>query len=71
VKVNQEFSPASGQWECARCRCSLQPGQVELVYLGNSFTVGVQVCPQCNQALIPEEMATRKMLEVEKILEDK
>jgi hypothetical protein len=28
-------------------------------------------CPNCNQVLVPEELALGKMAEVEKILEDK
>jgi len=71
MQVNQHFRPPSGQWVCAQCQEPLEEGQVELHYLGSSFTVGVQVCPQCRQALLPEDMATGKMLEVEKLLEDK
>ncbi len=71
MKVNQQFRPESGEWECAKCKIPLQPGQVKLQYLNNSFTIGVLVCPQCRQALIPEDTATGKMLEVEQLLEDK
>jgi hypothetical protein len=71
MKVNQEFTPESGQWRCAKCNTPLEPGEVELQYLGNSFTVGVLVCLHCRQALITEDMATGKMLEVEQLLEDK
>lgn len=71
MKVKQEFSPAFGQWRCAGCSTPLESGEVELQYLGNSFTVGVLVCPQCRQALITEDMATGRMLEVEQLLEDK
>lgn len=71
MKVNQDFSPESGHWQCAKCGSALEQGQVELQYLANSFTVGVLVCVPCQQALIPEDMATGKMLEVEQMLEDK
>ena len=71
MKVNQDFKPESGSWQCGRCNVSLEPGNVELYYLGSTFTVGVLVCPKCEQALLPEDMATGKMLEVEKLLEDK
>jgi hypothetical protein len=71
MKVDTHFEPPSGQWHCGRCREPLQAGTAELDYLGNSFTVGVLVCLHCHQALIPEDMATGKMLEVEQLLEDK
>jgi hypothetical protein len=71
MKVNQEFRPQSGQWQCAICQAPLQPGQAELYYLENTFSVRVLVCPKCELALIPEDMATGKMLEVEQLLEDK
>lgn len=71
MKVNQEFRPQSGRWQCAACQTPLEPGQAELYYLENTFSVGVLVCPRCETALIPEEMATGKMLEVEQLLEDK
>jgi hypothetical protein len=47
------------------------PGPVRLEYLNVTFDVELPVCPQCAQTLIPEELATGKMLEVERILEDK
>ena len=31
----------------------------------------ISTCPSCGMVLVPEELATGKMLEVEKILEDK
>ncbi|WP_029897738.1 DVU_1557 family redox protein [Desulfohalovibrio reitneri] len=71
MKVNQDFRPESGEWRCATCGTPLEPGQVELRYLGNSFTVGVLVCGRCGHALITEDMACGKMLEVEQLLEDK
>lgn len=71
MQVNQQFNPASGSWQCVRCRTPLQPGKVQFNYLENTFTVGVLVCPHCEQALIPEDMAVGKMLEVEQLLEDK
>ncbi|MCF8027788.1 MAG: DNA-binding protein [Desulfobacteraceae bacterium] len=71
MQINQQFNPSKGSWQCARCRTPLEPGHVALNYLENSFRVGVLVCPRCRQALIPEDMATGKMLEVEKLLEDK
>jgi hypothetical protein len=49
----------------------LQPGKVDISYLGNSFPVELLKCPNCGLVLIPEELALGKMAEVEKALEDK
>jgi hypothetical protein len=35
------------------------------------FRLELPTCPSCGMVLVPEELATGKMLEVEKILEDK
>ncbi len=58
-------------WRCDRCNEVLVPGPVRLEYLNMTFDVELPVCPKCGQALVPEELATGKMLEVERILEDK
>jgi NAD-dependent SIR2 family protein deacetylase len=56
---------------CVPCNKLLEPAHVELEYLGNVFNVEMPVCPSCSAVLIPEEVALGKMLEVEKLLEDK
>jgi predicted RNA-binding Zn-ribbon protein involved in translation (DUF1610 family) len=58
-------------WTCASCGQPLEPGKVEILYLGNSFPVELLKCPKCGLVLIPEELALGKMAEIEKILEDK
>ncbi len=58
-------------WMCANCGQPLQPGKVNISYLGNTFSVELLKCPKCGLALIPEELALGKMAEVEKTLEDK
>lgn len=58
-------------WSCADCGQPLEPGKVDVSYLGNSFQVELLKCPNCGQVLIPEELALGKMAEVEKALEDK
>jgi hypothetical protein len=50
---------------------SLQPGRVTVEYMGSAFPVDLPRCPKCGQVFVPEELATGKMLEVEKALEDK
>ncbi|HCL80184.1 MAG TPA: hypothetical protein DIC53_09490 [Synergistaceae bacterium] len=56
---------------CTRCRCPLEPTKTEITYLGSVFTVDLPACPSCGMVLVPEELAMGKMLDVEKILEDK
>lgn len=71
MKINREFRPESGNWQCAKCLEPLQSGQVDIHYLGSTFTIGALICPRCSQALIPEDTAVGKMLDVEQLLEDK
>lgn len=56
---------------CTRCRRPLVPTKTEITYLGSAFTVDLPACPSCGMVLVPEELATGKMFDVEKILEDK
>jgi hypothetical protein len=44
---------------------------VDLEYLDSRFTVELPRCAKCGFVLIPEALAMGKMLEVEKLLEDK
>lgn len=65
------FLPARIEYHCMSCQVPLEPGQVELVYLGASFSVELPVCPCCGFALISEELAVGRMNEAERLLEDK
>jgi len=58
-------------WLCANCQIPLEVGKVTVTYLDGSFPVDLMHCPQCGLALVPEELATGRMAEVEKMLEDK
>ncbi|MEW6402287.1 MAG: DVU_1557 family redox protein [Chloroflexota bacterium] len=58
-------------WTCANCNVPLEPGKVDISYLGSSFPVELLRCPKCGLVLIPEELALGKMVEAEKALEDK
>lgn len=69
--MNLSFLPADMNWSCRPCGEQLRPGMVELTYLGNVFRVELPVCPKCGAALISEDLAVGRMLEVEKLLEDK
>ncbi len=61
----------AAEWLCANCNLPLQPGQITVAYLGNSYPVNLLRCPNCGLVLIPEDLALGKMAEVEKALEDK
>jgi ribosomal protein S27AE len=66
------FSKAGFEgWNCGKCGRGLQPVSVNVEYMGSSFFVELPGCPNCGTALIDQELALGKMLEVEKLLEDK
>lgn len=65
------FLPDDMDWHCTPCGIPLEPGLVELRYQNNSFKVELPSCPRCGAVLISEELAAGRMLEVEKLLEDK
>jgi hypothetical protein len=69
--MNLSFLPSDMNWICRPCGVPLQPGMAELTYMDNVFKVELPVCPQCSAALISEELALGRMLEVEQLLEDK
>lgn len=58
-------------WHCASCGTPLEPGIVEIAYLGSSFPVDLYCCPRCGIVFIPEELALTRMAEAERMLEDK
>jgi len=58
-------------WDCGRCGVPLQVSKVMVAYLGNAFPVDLLKCPSCGLVFVPEALALGKMLEVEKMLEDK
>lgn len=58
-------------WTCASCGKVLISMPVKLDYMGMSFEVELPRCPRCGFTFIPPELAEGKMLEAEKILEDK
>jgi hypothetical protein len=44
---------------------------VAALYMGSRFEVELPACERCGFILVPEDLALGKMLEVERILEDK
>jgi DNA-directed RNA polymerase subunit RPC12/RpoP len=69
--MGSEFVDKNNKWKCYRCGEELQLGKVNLKYLEGNFEVELLRCPKCGMVLLTEELATGKMLEVEKSLEDK
>ena len=56
---------------CGKCKVPLELGKVTASYLGSEFPIELWKCPQCGKILVPESLATGKMLQVEQALEDK
>jgi hypothetical protein len=56
---------------CANHGVPLELGKIDMTYQGHTFPVDVLCCPVCGLALIPEELAKGRMLEVEQTLEEK
>lgn len=56
---------------CAKCGVRLLPGKVIASYLGSEFPIELWKCPQCGKVLVPNDLATGRMLQVEQALEDK
>lgn len=69
--MSLRFTPEEGQWICRKCGDPLVPRPVSITYLEGAFTVELAACPSCGLALVPENLATGRMLEVEQLLEDK
>ncbi len=65
------FLPQDMNWICEPCGAALEPGKVELDYLGNTFQVELPVCPKCGAVYVYEALARGRVLEVEQLLEDK
>ena len=61
----------TSQLVCRKCNLPLEKGQVVASYLGAEFPVELFRCPGCGLALVPEDLAIGKMLQVEQALEDK
>jgi hypothetical protein len=61
----------SGGIVCASCGVPLKLHPVTLGYMNSTFPVELPACPKCGFIYIPEELATGRMLHVEKSLEDK
>ncbi|MDR2422165.1 MAG: DNA-binding protein [Deltaproteobacteria bacterium] len=58
-------------WVCHKCQSPLTVFMVNVTYMGASFEVELPGCAKCGVTMIPEILAHGKMLDVEKLLEDK
>lgn len=58
-------------WSCMKCSLPLEIAKVGISYLGNTFPADLLRCPGCGFVFIPEDLALGKILEVERLLEDK
>ena len=56
---------------CDKCQLAPVKTKVKLMYQGIKFDVELLRCPQCGQTFIPEDLALKKIHEVEITLEDK
>lgn len=56
---------------CMKCNVQLQMLPATLSYMNSSFPADLPACPKCGMLYIPEQLATGKILHVEKSLEDK
>lgn len=56
---------------CDKCKVEMAELEVEFSYLNRSFRHKVPRCPECGQVYIPEKLASGRMNEVEKNLEEK
>ena len=70
--LNREknFKPDRGKWICGRCRVPLEQIKVQALYLQGAFDVTLPRCPKCGMTLVPESLATGKMVEAEGLLAD-
>ncbi|MFY9130702.1 MAG: DVU_1557 family redox protein [Saccharofermentanales bacterium] len=71
VKYHEVFDLSEGELYCGLCHVPLENGPITLRYMGNDFPILMPKCPLCGLGLIPEELATGKIFDVERALEDK
>lgn len=64
-------APPTPPYVCGKCKKPLVPGKVIASYLGSEFPIELWKCPDCGKVLVPKDLATGKMLQVEQALEDK
>jgi len=58
-------------WSCSACGKPLEVVKVAFTYMRGNFEVDLPACTGCGLVLVSEALATGKMAEAERILEDK
>jgi predicted RNA-binding Zn-ribbon protein involved in translation (DUF1610 family) len=58
-------------WSCTACGKPLEIIKVAFSYMKGNFELPLPACPACGLVMISEDLATGKMAEAERILEDK
>jgi len=59
------------RWSCGDCGEELEIMKVGFTYMKGNFEVDLPACRSCGLVLVSEELATGKMADAERILEDK
>jgi len=65
------FTQEATEWTCASCAGELALLKVCFTYMKGNFEVDLPACGQCGLVLVPESLAVGRMVEAERILEDK
>jgi MFS superfamily sulfate permease-like transporter len=65
------FTQEAAAWSCASCGGNLELTKVHFSYMKGNFEVDLPACAACGLVMVPESLALGKMVEVERILEDK
>jgi hypothetical protein len=65
------LSETGADWSCAACGGVLEIVKVGFTYMKGNFEVDLPACGSCGLVLVSEELATGKMADAERILEDK
>ena len=66
-----DIPEAAAEWRCASCDRPLEIVKVAFTYMKGNFEVPLPACPGCGMVYLSEDLATGKMAEAERILEDK
>lgn len=56
---------------CQKCNKEMIKKATSFSYMGRTFNTELYRCPKCGQVMVPKELVTGKMKEVETIMEDK
>ena len=59
------------EWSCTACGGELEIVKVGFTYMKGNFEVDLPACTSCGLVLVSEELATGRMADAERILEDK